>query len=77
MKKEFRAHPLMIFNLMKPFLFVLVLPFIKAVLQYFISREIDSVLGLEISIFTVLALISYFRYLAYKISYENEVLTIN
>lgn len=76
MKKEFRAHPLMIFNLMKPFLFVLVLPFIKAVLQYFISREIDSVLGLEISIFTVLVLISYFRYRAYKISYEKEVLTI-
>ena len=34
MKKEFRAHPLMIVSLMRPFLFVLVLPVLKGVVQY-------------------------------------------
>ena len=29
MKKEFRAHPLMIIKLIKPFLFVLIFPVIK------------------------------------------------
>lgn len=49
MKKEFRAHPLMLVSLIKPFLFVLVLPVLKGVIQYIIKRRVTGVLTLELN----------------------------
>ena len=46
MKKEFHAHPLMLVSLIKPFLFVLVLPVLKGVIQYIIKRRVTGVLTL-------------------------------
>ena len=46
MKKVYRAHPLMILRFIKPFLFILILPVVKAVLQYLIDGKIEDVLGL-------------------------------
>lgn len=48
MKKIYRAHPLMVITYMKPFLFVLVLPFIRGILQYFNDHEVTSILGIEL-----------------------------
>lgn len=76
MKKEYRAHPIMMLTLIKPFLFILVIPFIKAVLQYFIDRQITDVLGIELIIFVVLTVIAFFRYKSYRISIENDTVTV-
>ena len=54
MKKGYNAHPIMMLSLIKPFLFILIFPLIKAVLQYFIDKQITDVLELELAIFFVL-----------------------
>lgn len=77
MKKEYRAHPIMMLSLIKPFLFILILPLIKAVLQYLIDKQITDVLEFELIIFVILTLIGFFRYRAYKISFDGEILTVN
>ncbi len=77
MKKEYRAHPIMILTLIKPFLFILVLPFIKAVLQYFIDKQITDVLGLELIIFVILSVIAFLRYRSYKICISEDTITVN
>ena len=51
MNKVYKAHPLMILSRMKPFLFVLVLPFVRGLLQYITDREITSILRVEILLF--------------------------
>ena len=76
MKKEYRAHPIMMLSLIRPFLFILIFPFIKAVLQYFIDKEITDVLGLELIIFIILTVIAFLRYRAYRIYIDNETVTV-
>lgn len=76
MKKEFSAHPLIIFTFIKPFLFVLVFPFIKALIQYFLDKQITNVLGIELSIFVVLTVIAFLRYRAYKIYCDEDTVTV-
>ena len=56
MKKEYRAHPIMMLSLIKPFLFILILPFIKAILQYFIDKQITDVLEFGMMIFVGLSI---------------------
>ena len=74
MKAEFKAHPLMIFSFIKPFLFVLVLPLVRAVLQYFLRGEITDVLGLELVIFCIITAIAFVRYRAFKLTvYKNKI----
>ena len=55
MKKEFKAHPLMIISLIKPFLFILILPVLKGVVQYIIRREVTGVLTLELIAFMIIS----------------------
>lgn len=76
MKKEFKAHPLMILTLIKPFLFVLVFPFIKALLQYFADRKITDVLSLELTVFVIITVIAFLRFKTYRISCDGETVTI-
>ena len=61
MKKEFRAHPLMLVSLIKPFLFVLVLPVLKGLIQYIIKRRVTGVLTLELIGFMAITLIGALR----------------
>ncbi len=62
-KTTFKAHPAMIFTQMKPYLFVLILPLIRALIQYLITRTIDGLLTLEI---IALALVVALAYLSYR-----------
>lgn len=77
MKKEYRAHPIMMLSLIKPFLFILIFPFIKAVLQYFIDKQITDVLEFELIIFVCLSLIAFFRYRSYRICVDGDTITVN
>lgn len=76
MKKEFRAHPLMIFTFIKPFLFVLILPLIKACIQYFVDKQITDILGIELLLFSILTVIAFFRYRAYRVYCEDGIITV-
>lgn len=76
MKKVFKAHPLIIFTFMKPFLFVLVFPFIKALIQYFLDKHITDVLSIELTIFVILSAIAFLRYRAYTICRDEENVTV-
>ena len=76
MKKVFKAHPLIIFTFMKPFLFVLVFPFIKALIQYFLDKQITDVLSIELSIFVILTVTAFFRYRAYEIYCDEDIITV-
>lgn len=48
-KTVFKAHPTMIIRLIKPYLFILILPLIRAVVQYIKNGEIDGLLPLEMT----------------------------
>ena len=76
MKKTFKAHPLMIFTFIKPFLFVLVFPFIKALIQYFLDKQITNVLGIELTIFVILTVVAVLRYRAYRINCHEDSITV-
>ncbi len=72
MKKEYRAHPLMIAKFIKPFLFVLFLPVIRAVLQYINVGEIEGFLTLEFISFAVITLIAALRCMAFRVVCDGK-----
>lgn len=76
MKKVFRAHPLMLFSFIKPFLFVLVLPFIRAGLQYLARGEVEGLLGLEITTFAIVIIYSFIRWLRFKVVCDDKTVAI-
>lgn len=76
MRKEYRAHPLMIWSLMKPFLFVLLFPFVKALLSYAVDGKINNILGLEILMVVMLIAIAIARWLAFRVSIDEKTIYI-
>ena len=76
MNKVYKAHPLMILNRMKPFLFVLVLPFVRGLLQYITDREITSILRVEILLFSLILIFSVLSWRSFKISVDEDYITI-
>ena len=76
MKREFRAHPIMIVNLIKPFLFVLVFPLLKGVIQYFTKGEITGVLTLELIAFAVITLFAALRCSSFRLICGESTVTI-
>lgn len=78
MKKIYRAHPLMLLSFIKPFLFILIIPVIKAVLQYIFNGEITDILGLEMVVLTGICVWAIARCLTFRlICEENSVTIIN
>ncbi len=76
MKKEFRAHPLMIFRYVRPVLFVLVIPVIKGIYQYLRYKEINDVLGLEMFFFAAVVVFGILRCISFKLICDNEKNTV-
>lgn len=76
MKREFRAHPLMIVGLIKPFLFVLIFPVIKGVLQYFLKGEVTGVLTLELIAFAAITLLAALRCASFRLICGKSTVTI-
>lgn len=67
MKKEYRAHPFMIVNFIKPYLFILFLPVIRALLQYIKFNEIEGFVKLEFLVFIIIVLIAALRCFAFRV----------
>ncbi len=76
MKRIYKAHPLMIFSFIKPFLFVLIIPLITAVLRYLTDRRLTNILALEILCFSSVLLIGTARFLAFRLILEDDILRI-
>lgn len=76
MNKVFRAHPLMIFNFLKPFLFVLLIPVVRGLIQYAASGEYDSILKFEIVLSVALFVIGLLRWWCFKLILNEEKHTI-
>ncbi len=66
----------MIWSLLKPFLFVLLLPFVKALLRYAVEGELNNILGLEILMVIMLTAIAVARWLAFRISFDGKCVFI-
>lgn len=76
MNKVFRAHPLMIFNFLKPFLFVLLIPVVRGIIQYAASGEYDSILKFEIVLSVALFIVGLLRWWCFKLILNEEKHTI-
>ena len=75
-KTTFKAHPLMLYRFIKPFLFVLVLPFIKGAVQYLIYKEVSGVWTLELIAFCVIFSLALLRTLMFSLKVEEDFLTV-
>jgi len=76
MNKTYRAHPFMILSFIKPFLFVLVLPLATALIRYLTDRKLTNILALEIFCFSAIVLLGFARFLAFKLIFTEDLLTI-
>ncbi len=76
MKQEFKAHPLTIISLMRPFFFILLIPVARGVLQYFKDGKITPILGREIIIFLILILYGILRWRAFSLVCDEKTVTV-
>lgn len=67
----------MMLNIVKPFLFVLILPVLKGLLQYLLSRRITGVLSLEIIAASVVFLVAFLSFRAFRITVDDKTVIIN
>ncbi len=75
-KNEFKAHPIMILRLMKPYLFVLILPLIRASVQYLTSGEVDGLLTLEMLAFAFVLAIAIIGWRSISLDVSDRYLTV-
>ncbi|MBE6787684.1 MAG: hypothetical protein E7537_04990 [Ruminococcaceae bacterium] len=78
MKKIFKAHPLMIFEFLKPTLLVLFFPLIKGLVQYFTERNLEGVVGLFVIVVCAILTVAVLRWRSYKLicNERDQVITI-
>lgn len=76
MKKVYRAHPLMVFNFLKPFLFVLIFPLITAAIRYFTDRQLTGLFVLEVLFFFTVISIAIARCISFRLIIEDNLLTL-
>lgn len=73
---EFKAHPLMFFKIIKPYIFVLFLPFLRAFVQYLTIGKTSGTMFLEFMAIFVISVIAFFGYKSIKISVKGNRVTI-
>ncbi len=76
MKTTFKAHPIMTLTYLKPFLFVLVFPVIKGLIQYIKYRRVSGILPLETGLFIAIFVIAVLRYRTFSVSVDRDKLTV-
>lgn len=76
MKKTYRAHPLMILSRMKPFLFVMILPLVRGLLQYATDRAITGILGIELTLFSVIVIFSVLSWRSFRLTVTDDSISI-
>lgn len=76
MKHEFRAHPLMIFDIVKPFLLIFLIPVARSLIQYFKNGEIERILGAEVFVFSGILLYAILRWRAFRLILTKNTITV-
>lgn len=76
MRKEYRAHPLMAVNFIKPFLFVLFLPVISAVIQYINDGKIEDFFKFEFAVLGIIIFIAALRCFVFRVSCDGNTIYI-
>lgn len=76
MKKIFRAHPLMIFETIKPFLLILIIPVIRGTVQYIRNGEIEKILGFETVVFCAVVVYAICRWLTFRLICGEKTVTV-
>lgn len=75
-KNVFKAHPIMIFRVIRPYLFILVLPLIRALVQYLTSGEVDGLLTLELFAVAFILLVAILGWRSIKITVRDNFITV-
>lgn len=75
-KRVFRAHPIMSLYYLKPFLFVLLIPFATAVYDAIKKQEVDGILLNEWILFLVIIGYSVIKWKFLSITLTNEIIKI-
>lgn len=76
MIKTFKAHPLMIFTFLKPFLFILLIPLFNGIRQYIVYKTYDNILGLELFLFAIIMVIAVLRWHCFSLICDTDKKTI-
>jgi len=76
MKTVYRAHPLMIIKLSKPFLIVLVFPLLRALLQYLAKGEIKGLVTFEIIAILMILGLAVARFFTFRVYCDDKTVTV-
>lgn len=76
MKKDYRAHPLMMAGLIKPLLFVLFFPALNALIDYLRLGKINGILGAEIVAICIIIIFSALRCASFRLTLDGEKIRI-
>ncbi len=76
-KRTYGAHPLIMLNTVKPFLFVLILPVIKGLVQYLLSGRVTGILSPSLFAAALVSAVAFLNYRAFKVSVENDRIVIH
>ena len=75
-RRVYGAHPAMMISIIRPFLFVLILPVLKGVLQYVATGEVTGVMTLEVFAAAALFALALSGMRAFCVSIDGERLII-
>jgi len=76
MKIRIKAHPFYLLEKIKPFLFVLVLPLVKGLLQYLIFNKVSGVLALEIGALFIIFFVAILKFCGFSVELQEEIIII-
>lgn len=70
--REYRAHPFIIFGYLKPFLFVLLIPLLKALVQYIIYGQASGILLNELITAAIIIIYAVFKQRNFRLVVGND-----
>lgn len=75
-KTVFRSHPIMIWRLIKRYLFILIIPLVRAVVQYLTQGEVDGLLAIETVAVGFLLTVAVLGWRSIKITVSNDCIIV-
>ncbi len=76
MKREFKAHPLMVLSIIRPFLFILTIPVIRGLVQYIKAGEITQICGREIILMSLILIYGILRWYFFRLTLGRDTVTV-
>ncbi len=76
MRQEFKAHPLIIFDIIKSFLLILLIPVVRGIIQYLKNGSVTQILGAEIILFSLIVLYGVLRWRKFSLICGEKTVTV-